>query len=366
MKFVHCADIHLDSPFTLTSPEEARRRRTELRADFSSLVLYAKTSGCELFFISGDLFDDANATKDTFEMLCHEMSSFPSCRFFISPGNHDCYYEKSPYKLINFPENVHIFTSDKLEYVDIPGTDVRIYGYAFTSETMSDSPLSGFKVEDSEKINILVAHGDVSSSLSSYCPISEKDMASSGFDYVALGHIHKGSGVKYAGNVPYAYPGCIEGRGFDETGYKGALAGEITKGKLDVKAVRFSRRRYEIVTCDITGAENIPQVADKIIGACGEYAEDTALRLILEGVTTPSFSADETTIKNLVSKPYYLEIKDNTLPLYNAEYLKNDSTIIGEFYRNIEPMLVSEDAKTRDTAKLALKYGLLCLYGRDL
>ena len=366
MKFVHCADIHLDSPFTLTSPEESRRRRTELRSDFSSLVLYAKTSGCELFLISGDLFDDANATKDTFEMLCHEMSSFPSCRFFISPGNHDCYYEKSPYKLINFPENVHVFTSDKLEYVDIPDTNVRIYGYAFTSETKEDSPLAGFSVHDPEKINILVAHADVTTGFSGYCPMHEKDIAQSGFDYVALGHIHKTSGVKYAGNVPYAYPGCLEGRGFDETGYKGALLGDITKEKLDIKSVRFSRRRYEIVSCDITGVQNVSQAAEKIMNACAEYSDDTALRLILEGITSPEFSCDEAVIRNLITKPYYLEIKDNTLPLYNSEYLKNDSTIIGEFYRNIEPMLISDDPQTRDTAKLALKYGLKCLYGRDL
>lgn len=366
MKFIHCADIHLDSPFTLTSPEEARRRRTELRSVFSSLVLHAKTAGCELFFISGDLFDDSNAAKDTFEMLYHEMSSFPSCRFFISPGNHDPYYEKSPYKLVNFPENVHIFTSPDMEYVDIPDSDVRVYGYAFTSDTKTDSPLEGFRVHDDSKINILVAHGDISSGLSNYCPIYEKDIASSGFDYVALGHIHKASGVKYAGDVPYAYPGCLEGRGFDETGYKGALIGEIEKGKLDIKSVKFSRRRYEIVSCDVTGASSVTQIAEKLISTCSQYSDDTALRLILEGVTTPDFTVDDVTVRGLIAKPYYLEVKDNTLPLYNAEYLKSDNTVIGEFYRNIEPQLVSDSPETREIARLALKYGLKALYGRDI
>lgn len=366
MKFIHCADIHLDSPFTLTSSEESLRRRTELRADFSSLVLHARAQGCELFFISGDLFDDSNVTKDTFEMLQREMSSLPNCRFFISPGNHDPYYDKSPYVLMQMPENVHVFKSGQMECVEIPEKNVCVYGYAFTSESKTDSPLEGFKVKDPDKINILVAHGDVCSGLSNYCPLYEKDISQSGFDYVALGHIHKASGLKYAKDVPYAYPGCVEGRGFDETGFKGAILGDITKNGLDIKALKISKRRFEVTHCDITGAVSVTEAADKIIAACSGFGPDTALRVILEGVTQPEFVCESEIVRSLVPTPYYLEVKDETLPLYNSEYLKNDSTIIGEFYRSIEPDLVSDDIDKREIARIALKYGLKALYGRDM
>lgn len=366
MKFIHCADIHLDSPFTLTSQGEAVRRRTELRADFSSLVLHARAEGCEMFFISGDLFDDGNVTKDTFEMLQREMSSLPSCRFFISPGNHDPYYDKSPYVLMQMPENVHVFKKGEMECIEIPEKNVCVYGYAFTGDTKNDSPLAGFKVKDRERINILVAHGDVCSGFSNYCPIFEKDIAESGFDYVALGHIHKASGLKYAGKTPYAYPGCVEGRGFDETGFKGALLGEITKNNLDIKALKISKRRFEVVRCDITGAESIIQASDKIISACSGFSSDTALRIILEGVTYPEFSCETEMVRSLVPEPYFLEVKDETLPLFNSEYLKNDGTIIGEFYRNIEKELVSDNLETREIARRALKIGLKSLYGRDI
>ena len=120
MKFIHCADIHLDAPFSLLSPSDAGKRRTELRSDFSGAVLYAKTEGCKLFIIAGDLFDDEFVTKDTMEMLVHEFSAFPSCHFVIAPGNHDPYTERSPYKLTEWPENVHIFTSPEISYFDIP------------------------------------------------------------------------------------------------------------------------------------------------------------------------------------------------------------------------------------------------------
>lgn len=366
MKFIHCADIHLDSPFTLMSASDAVSRRSQLRSDFSSAVLYAKSEGCELFIISGDLFDDEYVTKDTLEMLVGEMSSFPACRFVISPGNHDYYSAKSPYEFTEWPENVHIFTSDKLEYIDLPGTDVRVYGYAFVSDTMTDSPLTGFTVHDKDKINILAAHGDLCKGFSPYCPILESDIEKSGFDYVALGHVHKASGIKYAGKTAYAYPGCIEGRGFDETGYKGVLAGEITKESLKLRPVRFSKGRYEVCTVDVTGAGSLAGVSGKIIEACAEFGNDTILRLVLEGVTAPEFSADDTAVKALLTKVGSVEVKDNTLPLYNAGFLKDDKTIVGLFYRNLEEKLVSEDIKTRQTARDALKYGLKALMGRDL
>lgn len=366
MKFIHCADIHLDSAFTLSSPTEAGRRRNELRAAFSSLVLYARSEGCTMFFISGDLFDDKTVTKDTFEMLEREMSSLPSCHFFISPGNHDPYSEKSPYTYINFSENVHLFTSPDMQYFDLPDQGVRVYGYAFTSETRKDSPLEGFKVENTGLINILVCHGEVGNPLSNYCPLLETDMEKSGLDYIALGHIHKGTGLKYAGKVPYAYPGCASGRGFDETGDKGAFIGEISKEGVSLSAVRLSSRKYEIANCDITGASSVSDVADKIISACASYGNNTALRIILEGVTYPEFSYSDDEIHRLVPNPFYVEIKDNTLPLYNVDYLKKDNTVIGEFYRNMEPKLVSDDLNEREAARLALKYGLKALYGREL
>ena len=366
MKFIHCADIHLDSAFTLSNPTEASRRRNELRSAFSSLVLYARSEGCTMFFISGDLFDDKTVTKDTFEMLEREMSSFPSCHFFISPGNHDPYGEKSPYSYITMPENVHIFTSPQMEYFDLPDIGVRVYGYAFTSETKTDSPLEGFKAENPNLINILVCHGDVGNTLSNYCPIYESDISSSGLDYVALGHIHKGTGLKYAGKVPYAYPGCVVGRSFDETGDKGAFIGDISKDGLSLKAIKLSGRKYEIASCDITGASGITDVTNRIIEACAKFGEDTALRLILEGVTYPEFVYTEKEIRNIVPRPFYLEVRDNTLPLYNQEYLKKDNTVIGEFYRKIESRLVSEDLSEREIAKLALKYGLKALYGREI
>ena len=86
-----------------------------------------------------------------------------------------------------------------------------------------------------------------------YNQISESDIAKSNLDYLALGHIHTFSGVKKAGRTFYAYPGCIEGRGFDETGEKGFIAGTVYKGKCDLRFVPAGGRQYHIERIDLTG-----------------------------------------------------------------------------------------------------------------
>ena len=96
IRFLHCADLHLDAPFSLRSPGEAERRRTELRGDLSSLMLYIRQQKVELCFISGDLFDGNAVTADTLSLLERELASCPECRFFISPGNHDPLTAGSP------------------------------------------------------------------------------------------------------------------------------------------------------------------------------------------------------------------------------------------------------------------------------
>ena len=83
LKVFHCADLHLDAPFSLFTPGEADRRRIELRSAFTSAVLFARSNGADIFLISGDLFDSDCVTRDTCELLAGQFASFPTCRFFI-------------------------------------------------------------------------------------------------------------------------------------------------------------------------------------------------------------------------------------------------------------------------------------------
>lgn len=367
MKIIHTGDIHLDSPFTSLNPIEAEKRRNALRSAFSSMILYAKTEKVDLFLICGDLFDDECVTKDTCIALCKEMASVPDCSFIITPGNHDPFGESSPYKLISFPENVYIFTSPEITKVEIGNTGVCVYGSAYLADTKEGYTMMKAPLIDKTKVNIYMHHGDIDASGNSpYCPISVSHLEESGFDYVALGHIHKGTEIKKAGDTYYAYCGCTCGRDFGECGYKGAIVGDIEKGNVNLRHVRFSSKRYEIITHDVTGLESFSDCLTEIADKCASFGDDTLLRIELTGIVSESFSLDVQALSAIVTVPSYLEIKDRTLALLNIKNLKEDKTLAGEFYRALEEKLFSDDENEKRIASEALKYGLRAIYGLEI
>ncbi len=366
MKIIHTGDIHLDSSFTSQDVIEAQKRRNALRSAFSSLLLYARTERVDLFLICGDLFDDECVTKDTLTSITSQMADIEGCTFIITPGNHDPYSDSSPYKLMEFPKNVYIFSRPELSYIDIDGTNVRVYGSAYLSDTKDEFTSEALPILDSQKINILMHHGDIGVKGSPYNNLGASIIERSGFDYIALGHVHKGSEISKLGGTLYAYCGCLEGRDFGECGYKGAIVGSIEKGSFDLRHVRFSSKRYEIEKADVTGSDNFTDILPSIIEKCSIYGNDTLLRIEFSGVVSENFIIDEALLKSSLHGISYIEIKDKTLPMLNMKSLKEDKTLAGEFYRALEEKLFSDDEEEKGTASMALKYGLRAIYGMEL
>ena len=105
IKMLHFADVHLDSPFSLCDAVQSEKRKNELRAVFTSVMTYVRTSGVRYVLISGDLFDMRAVSKETIDILIHEFSVNSDTRFIISPGNHDPYSSESVYSKVRFPDN---------------------------------------------------------------------------------------------------------------------------------------------------------------------------------------------------------------------------------------------------------------------
>ena len=143
-KIFHCADIHLDSPFSLSSPRGAERRRTELRAAFTSALMFARDRKADIFIISGDLFDGEYVTRDTREFITRELAKLAPMPVFIAPGNHDPFTAGSPFEALSKLQNVHVFGAAR-ERVELPELGTDIYGVGFTSRYMLSSPLRGGK-----------------------------------------------------------------------------------------------------------------------------------------------------------------------------------------------------------------------------
>ena len=370
-KIIHTGDLHLDAPFSLLDVRKAQMRKQELREVFVSLISFAAAEKADLMIFSGDLFDSGFVTEETVALMTSQFASVPGCRFVIAPGNHDYLSGNSPYEKSAFPENVYIFQKEALGCFSFPEIGVDVYGYAFVSEKYTANPLAVPVTPDKNRINILAAHADVGGK-SDVCPLSVSDIAKSGFDYIALGHIHKGGELKMAGKTYYAYCGCPEGRSFDECGIKGAFLAEMSKtaGKLSAKFLfkRFSGRRYEKTTLDITGIASQEAFSERLreIVQREGYGPDVLLRVRLTGRIPPEIRLQLQKADAASFGLFWLEIEDGTLPLLNTEEMKNDISIRGAFFRELLPLLESENEEERRTATEALRYGLAALDGNDV
>ena len=250
LKVLHGADFHLDSPFSGLKPDAAARRRGEQRELLARLTDLAREREADLVLLSGDLLDGDLVFRETVQALARALGEIP-CPVFLAPGNHDWYGPQSPYAALEWPGNVHLFTGPELGAVRLPELGCTVWGAAFCAPRQSASPLRGFHAP-AEGVQLAVLHGEVAAQ-GDYGPISEEDIAASGLDYLALGHVHQYSGLRRAGETFWAYPGCPEGRGFDELGEKGVLWLEVEKGRTEAEFVPLCRRRYQILSVDLTG-----------------------------------------------------------------------------------------------------------------
>ncbi|MGN1127481.1 MAG: hypothetical protein ACI4T6_00840 [Candidatus Flemingiibacterium sp.] len=132
--------------------------------------------------------------------------------------------------------------------------------------------------------------------------------------------------------------------------------------------MRFSKRRYEIDTLDVSGCRTNPDVAGKLAALIAEkhYGDDTALRVRLTGEVGGELGISETFLSEQFPHLFLLRLDDETMPLLDVEQLRRDPTIRGAFYDSLRPMLESSDKKERELASQALRYGLAAISGGDI
>ena len=119
LTIIHGADFHLDSPFAGLTPQRAAQRRGEQRELLSALAELSRQRRADLVLLSGDLLDSHQTYRETAQALSQALGQIP-CPVFLAPGNHDYYHINSLYAALDWPENVHIFTSGDLEAVELP------------------------------------------------------------------------------------------------------------------------------------------------------------------------------------------------------------------------------------------------------
>lgn len=361
LKFIHAADFHLDSAFGALSARQAAARRRESRELVSQLSNYVNRNNVELVLLAGDLFDSASAFRETREQLAEALGQMQA-KVFIAPGNHDWYGPS--WQMTDWPENVHIFKAASLEAVELPEWNLTLHGAAFTGTEQAEGFLAGFTAPDDGRIHIGLLHGEIDPAEKRYGPIRREEAAASGLAYLAMGHIHKRTEPLRLGKTLCAWPGCLEGRGFDELGEKGFYEGVIADdGQITLSFVPFARRRYEILTVDVTG--KAPRAA--IEEALPEETARHLYRILLTGETGEGGVNTAALQETLADRFFALEVRDHTRIAEDIWARAGEDSLRGEFLRKLrEQWAAAETEEEKETVTRAVRFGLAALDHRDL
>lgn len=286
LTFIHAADLHLDSPLRgLAAYEDAPidRLRSASRHAFSQLIDTAIDRAVAFLVLAGDIWDGEWPDIRTGLYFASEMGRLNRARIrvFMIRGNHDA--ESRLTSSITFPENVYVFASDRAETVIVDDLKIAIHGQSFSRPDVTDNIALSYPDAEPGHINIGMLHtaleGDANHA--SYAPCRLTDLQSKGYDYWALGHVHRhailAGGRTGADGGTIAFPGVLQGRHVRETGAKGALFIEIDDDGVRVDRLLVDVVRWFDVKVDVSGTASFEDVARKIGTALQNLAlEDEA------------------------------------------------------------------------------------------
>ena len=353
IRILHAADLHLDSPFQGLGRDKALVRRGEQRELLRRIAALAVEREADVLLLAGDLFDSQGAYAETAQLLGEVLSRLPM-PVFIAPGNHDRYSPRSAWEFV-VGENVHIFKEESISCVELKDLGLRVWGTAFT-ERYRTSPLADFRAEKYPgMLDVMVLHGEVGNPASNYGPITAEQLSRSGMDYVALGHVHTASGLCRAGETFYAWPGCPEGRGFDETGEKGVYLVELENGGCRAEFVPMGGRRYERMEVDITSEEGALSAVEK---ALDRNTERDIYRICLTGETDNP--PDMVGLSRALEGRFFaLELRDETALRRDIWAGRENESLKGLFLSRLyELFQAAADEEERDRITQAVRWGL--------
>jgi len=278
IKFIHAADLHLDSPFVGLTHMPAKlfeRVRESTFLSFSKMITCAIEEKVDFVLLSGDLYDEDERSlkaqirlKKEFERLARN-----DIQVYIIHGNHD--HMGGKWLDLEWPENVHVFSSRKVEMKEYKKNKTSlayIYGYSYPERAVYENITSQYiKKENPHVFHIGMLHGSAEGNKDhdAYCPFKINDLLSKDFDYWALGHIHKRQ-VLHESHPVIAYPGNIQGRHRKESGRKGCYLVEMEEGTVRSTFVTTDEVRWKEIKVSINGLQNISE----LIQACEKNIED--------------------------------------------------------------------------------------------
>lgn len=375
VRFIHTADVHLDTSFSGSGfPSRlGDRKREAIRGTFRRILEDARLQNVDFVLIGGDLFESERITPDTVEFLKHQFEALQGIRVFIAPGNHDPFVKGSPYKEEAWPANVHIFGSEEFQPVELPDIGVRITGFGFAHPFLEERYFQRLPVLPDGLLNIVLAHGSDASRVpagkAKHGPFLVEDIAGKNVRYCALGHYHQQHRLLNpidAAEIWYA--GIPEGRGWDEEGACGYLCGEIVEGRMRIESRLCSQFNLNTLAIDCEAFSTREQILDAILEHKDrQYDSKTILRVRLRGAVDPKLDLSLTELEaRLAGECLFLQWEDQTHPAFDFESLAQEKTLRGRFVRTLNDRIAAAAEKDRAVLERARIYGVQALNGREV
>lgn len=284
-KFLHAADIHLDSPLRGlerydTAP--ADRIRDATRRAFENLVELAIAERVDFVLLAGDLYDGDWQDYNTGLYLIRQMARLHEAGIpvFLIAGNHDARSRMT--RRLRLPENVRTFSTDEPESHELKDLGVVVHGQGFATPAVTDDLSQRYPAAWSGHYNIGLLHtcAEGADGHDRYAPCTPQGLVAKGYDYWGLGHIHCRQTLS---REPYiAFPGNPQGRHVRETGPKGCLL--VSAGNGRPASVNFRRLdvvRWELCEVPAAQAENDEEIAEAAFDRLGRLlAEEESDRLL--------------------------------------------------------------------------------------
>ncbi len=365
MKFIHCADLHLDSKMeTNLSPDKAKERREELLETFERMVDAAASSRVRAILIAGDLFDKPHNRKTARNRVLDQIRNHPEIDFLYLQGNHDKTDFLVDVPASEIPANIKRFTSEGWVSYTYEEEDVKIVisGQEMTAEN-SRSVATGL-VLDQANVNIVMLHGQESEyeGPDKTEIINRTDFRGKNIDYLALGHIHSYRQEKLDDRGIWAYSGCLEGRGFDECGEKGYVLLDVTGKEVTAEFIPFAYRTLHEVKVTLDETMYMPEILAATEEALEGIPSHDLVKVVLEGKVHMDLDLDLRRIeRKFIDRFYYIKVVDHSSIKIDYESFRHDHSLKGEFVR----MLEAEDLD-ENTRALIIETGMKAILGEEI
>ena len=316
MKFIHIADVHLGAqPDAGTA--YSKERPAELWDTFEKVLDVCEREQADLLLIAGDLFHRQPLLRELKE-VDYLFSELSRTKVVLIAGNHDYIRHDSYYRTFRWSGNVIPLFGSRPEYVEFPELETAVYGLSYHSREIREPLYDTLHPEEGDEITILLAHGGDEK----HIPIHRETLKWSGFDYIALGHIHK---PEIVFEDLMAYAGSLEPLDHTETGPHGFMEGEISEERQIITFVPFAKRAYVRTEVYVTEEMSGEEILDRIGTEISYRGSENIHEIVLQGTMAPQIELDQERIRE---KYRISKISDQTKSIWETRGLSQEDNLL--------------------------------------